>query len=256
MAVTISSNFSDLSSAQAKNDAGPAVGFVSSVRNTVSKAALSAGVPASMAASLAALIMISAGSASANDEAAVLSATAVADKAPIESVLDDVRPVTNGSVPEVALAQKSPNPWLIGGAMALILAALVKLVGANRVMNIAAEAGPAIRKTAETIANAPKAAAKAVGSAMTSPLRFLALVGGLAMLGFTGISIFDLEWTAGIATGIGMTAVTWVGAHKLSRKLSPQRLWAKAKSTQAKSTQARSSGRAAPRSASSSSASD
>lgn len=130
------------------------------------------------------------------------------------------------SVPAVEAAPpgKASNPWLIGGAMALIFGALIKLVGPNRVMNMAAQAGPAVHKTAEAIAKAPKAAAKAVGSALTTPFRFLLLVGGLAMIGFTGISIFDLQWGAGIATGIGMTAVTWIGSSRFSKTLKRQRV--------------------------------
>ncbi|MEL6111901.1 MAG: hypothetical protein AAFR20_03765 [Pseudomonadota bacterium] len=119
------------------------------------------------------------------------------------------------SVPAVdAEAPRKTSPWLIGAGMALILGALVKLIGANRVMNLAAEAGPALQKTAETLAEAPKAAARAMGAAMTTPLRYLMLIGGLAMIGFTGISFFDLEWGAGILTGIGMTAVTWAGTAR------------------------------------------
>jgi len=127
------------------------------------------------------------------------------------------------SVPAVEAAPaKQTNPWLIGGAMALIFGALVKLVGPNRVMNIAAEAGPALQKTAESIAKAPKAAAKAVGSALASSMKLMVLIGGLAMIGFTGISVFDLQWSAGIATGIGMTALTWVGSSRFSKTLKRQ----------------------------------
>ena len=74
-----------------------------------------------------------------------------------------------------------------------------------------------MRKTAEAIGQAPAAAAKAVGSAIMSPVRFLIMMGGLALIGFTGISVFDLQWTAGIATGVGLTAVTWVGSNKVMK---------------------------------------
>ncbi len=125
-----------------------------------------------------------------------------------------------------AVSQKGPNGWLIGGAVALILGALYKLVGANRMMNIVANAGPAVRRsvefTREKIAEAPKMAAKAAASALSSPARMLILIGGLAMIGFTGVSVFDLHWSAGIMTGIGMTAMTWVGTSRFMKKLRPQ----------------------------------
>jgi len=124
----------------------------------------------------------------------------------------------------VGTEKKSSNKWLIGGAMALILAALTKLIGANRVLNMAAQAGPTLRKAGEAIASAPAAAANAIGSAVTQPFKFLILVGGLALVGFTGISIFDLHWSAGLATGAGLTALTWVGSSKLMKKLRPIKL--------------------------------
>lgn len=133
-------------------------------------------------------------------------------------------PAVSGVSAEAAETSQKKNPWLIGAGMALILGALVKLIGANRVMNLAAEAGPALQKTAETLAEAPKAAARAVGAAMTTPLRYVMLIGGLAMIGFTGISFFDLEWGAGILTGIGMTAVTWAGSARLGKVFRRQRV--------------------------------
>ncbi len=122
------------------------------------------------------------------------------------------------------LTEKTPNKWLVGGAMGLIIAALIKIVGANRVMNIVADAGPTLARAAEAIVSAPKMAAKALGSAVTSPIKFLMIVGGLAMIGFTGISIFDLHWGAGIATGIGMTAVTWLGTSKIANRMRRQKM--------------------------------
>jgi len=119
------------------------------------------------------------------------------------------------------VAPKTPKKLLIGGAMALIFAAIGKLVGANRLMNLFANAGPVVKKAAETIANAPAAAAKKVGSVMMSPVKFLMLVGGIAMIGFTGISVLDLHWSAGIVTGIGMSMMVWVGAQKVMKNLKP-----------------------------------
>jgi len=56
---------------------------------------------------------------------------------------------------------------------------------------------------------------------MMSPVKFLMLVGGIAMIGFTGISVLDLHWSAGIVTGIGMSMMVWVGAQKVMKNLKP-----------------------------------
>ncbi len=162
-----------------------------------------------MAASLAALLAMTAGfggvaanAAAPGDEPAIVYEMSAEELASLSALADETQ-------------ASKPSKWLIGGAMGLILAALVKLIGANRVANMAAAAGPALRKSADVLAAAPRAAAKAVGSAVASPLRFVFLVGGLAMIGFTGVGIYNLEWAGGLAVGAGLTALTWLGSSKL-----------------------------------------
>jgi len=162
-----------------------------------------------MAASLAALLAMTAGfggvaanAAAPGDEQAIIYEMSADELASLSALADETQ-------------ASKPSKWLIGGAMGLILAALVKLIGSNRVANMAAAAGPALRKSADALAAAPRAAAKAVGSAVASPLRFVFLVGGLAMIGFTGVGIYDLEWAGGLAVGAGLTALTWLGSSKL-----------------------------------------
>ena len=143
------------------------------------------------------------------------------------AIVEAAGPIST-SVPHVEMAasapQKSPNKWLIGGAMALILAALAKLVGTNRVMNIVAEAGPALTKAAETLSKAPGAAARAVGEAVMSPMRSLMIIGSLALIGFTGISFLDLQWATGLATGLGLGVASWMSTAKLKRQFAKVRV--------------------------------
>lgn len=168
------------------------------------------------------------GSAQAADFAALENGTATVD----DHYLSIAEPARKPSVPEVGFIQeKTPNKWLIGAALGLILAALAKLVGANRVLNMFSQAGPTIKMAAEKIAAAPKAAAQMIGSSLMSPLHFLIIVGGIAMIGFTGINLLDLNWGAGMIAGIGMSALSWVGAKGVMRNLKSKMVFAKAKTS-------------------------
>ena len=159
--------------------------------------------------------------------AALADEASLPDSVPVIEVATPAAP----SVPSVDYVAEpaeqtpaGPNGWLVGGAMALIFAALVKLIGANRVMNMASEAGPKLKQAAETIASAPQEAARALGAAAARPVRFLLIMVSVAMVGFTGIAVFDLEWTAGILTGMGMTALTWLGSSRFIKMLKPIKL--------------------------------
>lgn len=99
------------------------------------------------------------------------------------------------------------------------LAGLFHLIGARRLKAFAAAAGPAAAKTAAAVAKAPIAAARAVGRAAASPFRFILLMGGLGVFALTGISVFDLEWTAGLALGAVMTALVVFGINGAKRAL-------------------------------------
>ena len=47
-------------------------------------------------------------------------------------------------------------------------------------------------------------------------------MGGLGVFALTGISIFDLEWTAGLALGAVMTALAVFGINGAKRALAPK----------------------------------
>lgn len=141
-------------------------------------------------------------------------ATYPADELRLEPELESAKPA---SIPRWAL-------WV--GATAA-LAALVKLIGANGALNMVARAGPVVAKAVEVVVKAPLKAAKAMGEAFMSPVKFMLLLGGLALFAFTGVGLFDLQWAGGLATGMGLTALAWYGAVKTRRAFSFKSAWGK-----------------------------
>lgn len=99
------------------------------------------------------------------------------------------------------------------------LAGLFHLVGGRRVKAFLDAAAPVAAKTAAAVAKAPAAAARAVGRAAASPFRFILLMGGLGVFALTGISVFDIEWTAGLALGAIMTALAFFAVNGTRKAL-------------------------------------
>ncbi len=141
---------------------------------------------------------------------------AAAAPAPVEIVAPLDHAGDEAKAPAAAqIAQKAGLAALAAAA----LAGLFHLIGARRLKAFAAAAGPVAAKTAAAVAKAPAAAARAVGRAAASPFRFLLLMGGLGVFALTGISVFDLEWTAGLALGAAMTALAFFGIGGARRAL-------------------------------------
>lgn len=110
--------------------------------------------------------------------------------------------------------QKSPaaNKWALLAVAAGALAGLVKLIGGQKIVESVKEAAP---KAAKAAKNAAGKAARAAGSAIRSPLLFLAVLAGLAVFALTGVGLYDIEWIGGMAAGIALAGVSEFGLSKL-----------------------------------------
>ena len=163
---------------------------------------------------------------------AVVMPAAAADyapTAPIEVAIDEMS-VSASPVLDVDISDKAPlgaKKWALVMAAAGALAGLVKLIGARRVADAIASGTV---KTAKVAAKAATSTAKAVGRTVSSPLRFLAILFGLALFALTGIGIFDIEWIGGLLSGAAMTAVGMFGVAKTRKIFQPIRVKSKKQS--------------------------
>ncbi|MEO1136248.1 MAG: hypothetical protein AAFW68_06505, partial [Pseudomonadota bacterium] len=105
--------------------------------------------------------------------------------------------------------------WALLAAAAGALAGLVKLIGARRVADAISEGAV---KTARAAGGAANVAARAVGRTVSSPLRFLAVLFGLALFALTGAGLYDVEWILGLVSGAALAGVSLFGVLK-TRKL-------------------------------------
>ena len=101
--------------------------------------------------------------------------------------------------------------WALLAAAAGALAGLVKLIGARKIVRVA---GKAAGKAARISGKAAAGAGRVVGRAVASPLRFAALMTGLAVFSLTGLWLFDLEWMGGLIAGAAMAGVGAYGVMK------------------------------------------
>lgn len=108
--------------------------------------------------------------------------------------------------------------WALIVAAAGALAALVKLIGAKRVAEAVSEgAVRAARATASTASGA----ARVVGRTISSPLRFLAVLFGLALFALTGVGLYDIEWIGGLVSGAALAGAGLYGFMKIRRIFEP-----------------------------------
>jgi hypothetical protein len=126
---------------------------------------------------------------------------------------------------EASQAQKTgPKKWALLAAAAASLAGLVKLIGARRVGAFVTESAV---KTARAAATGASVAVKSVGRAVSSPLRFLAMLFGLALFALTGAGLYDVEWIAGLLSGAALAGAGLYGLWKTKRAFNPIRVKAK-----------------------------
>ena len=143
------------------------------------KAALGAGVAAT------ALLLGAGAHADTSDDVAKAPTYVVAE------VQADVAPTPSD---ETVASPAAPRLIFIGGLLAA-LGALLRLIGPKKVVET-------VSAGVKVAASAAKGAAEATVKAVRSPFRAVAIFGGVVVFALTGIAIFDLEWIAGIATGL------------------------------------------------------
>ena len=173
------------------------------------------------AAMMAAVSVIAASAAlspaGASDFDPVVSPATIAVEAPVAHAVDhadEQKPI-------------GAKKWTLLAVAAAALAGIVKLVGARRVAEIVTEG--AVR-TARVAATGASVSAKAVGRAVSSPLRFLAVLFGLGLFALTGIGLFDVEWIAGLISGAALSGAGLYGLWKTRRALKPVKVKAKPES--------------------------
>ncbi len=103
--------------------------------------------------------------------------------------------------------------WL--AAAAGVLAGLIKLIGAKKIARVA-------RQTASKAAEVTGGAVKAVARTVASPLRFGALIAGLALFALTGVGLYDIEWIGGLIAGAAIAGVSAYGLMKARMSLKRQ----------------------------------
>lgn len=108
--------------------------------------------------------------------------------------------------------------WTLIAIAAGALAGIVRLVGAKKLLRAAGKGAAA---TARVSAKAASAAVKVVGRAAASPLRFAALMTGLALFALTGVGLYDIEWIGGLIAGAAMTGLAAYGFMKMRKALAP-----------------------------------
>ena len=135
--------------------------------------------------------------------------------------------------PDHGDADKAPAPAQVKrlglwAAAAGVLGALVHLIGLKNIARAARAAGPAVARAAVATAKAPVAAVRYIAKSASAPVRFGLAMASLALVAFTGIGLFDVEWVGGMVIGGVLTAMAWYGAARVRGALSPVRIRADA----------------------------
>lgn len=149
--------------------------------------------------------MLAAASFAALGAAAPALASAPVEPAPIEHAI-----AAEHADAETRASDGAVKRWLAGGAIAAALAGLIRLFGWTRI-------SAALRKAGKVAIAAPAAAARYVGEAVKSPLRFTLIVGGLSLFALTGVGFYDVEWAAGLLTGAALTLAGVVGTRRIGQ---------------------------------------
>jgi len=102
------------------------------------------------------------------------------------------------------------NRWIAGGALASALAGLIHLIGWPRI-------AAALRRAGSTAAATTAAAARYAASVVRSPFRFVAVMGGLSLFALVGVGFYDVEWIAGLATGVAIAVVAAIGVRRIGQ---------------------------------------
>ncbi len=130
--------------------------------------------------------------------------------APVEPIAIGQAPAADHTDQERGGADKAVGRWLAGGAVAAALAGLVRLFGWSRL-------SAALKKAGAAVLAAPGAAARYVGDAVKSPLRFAVIVGALSLFALAGFGFYDVDWAAGLVTGGALAIAGVIGARRLGK---------------------------------------
>ena len=118
-------------------------------------------------------------------------------------------------------------------ALAGLFSGLVGLVGPNRALQMLLDFGRFLfRAAAYILSNPLKAAGRAAAiagraakSAFKGPGRFLLIFSAIALFAFTGIAVFDQQWSIGIIVGLSLGYLAAAGIGKMRKTAS--NLWQK-----------------------------
>ncbi|MEE9330049.1 MAG: hypothetical protein V3V30_07905 [Parvularculaceae bacterium] len=121
-----------------------------------------------------------------------------------------------------------------GAALGGLVGSLFGLFGGNWLINFLAGLGASLWQVTKKLAKAPvkavKYAAAATGSMVRKHGKWLAIVGGLALVAFTGVVFFDAQWKAGLVIGAGLAGASFYGLKRgrkfgagLMAKVSPKK---------------------------------
>ena len=127
-----------------------------------------------------------------------------------------------------------------GLALSGLLSGMIGLFGPNRLLNLLVAFGKRLGRMTAKVAEKPVQAAVTVAKATTKatarlfrkPGQLLLIFAGLTIFTFTGISLMDVEWQAGLIAGAGIAGATMYGVKKtgeafgdLANKISFPKVW-------------------------------
>lgn len=115
--------------------------------------------------------------------------------------------------------QTPARRWALMAVAAGALAGLVKLIGAKKIARAVSNGAAA---TARVGVKAAAVTVKIAGRAFASPLRFAALMAGLALFTLTGAGLYDIEWVGGLLAGSAITGLAAYGIMKARHILRPR----------------------------------
>lgn len=167
--------------------------------------------------------------------------SAVAAGAPVPVTIDGVYTVLSEPSPEVATeAATAVDPYVMpapmrqaaaGFALSGLLAGVIGLFGPNRLFNLLLRYGKRLARISARAAKHPvraagkaaqatvRATAKVTSRVLRKPGQFLLVVAGLTLFTFTGISVLDVQWQAGLLAGAGLAGAAFYGLRKTGQAM-------------------------------------
>lgn len=153
---------------------------------------------------------------------ALSSSALAAPSPPLAAPTEFVAPATH-AVEETQAKSSALEKVGLAAATAAALAALVHLIGVDRLFGWLRAAAPRAKRAAAAVVRAPVEVARAVGRAAASPLRFVIIAAGLGLFALTGLNLFDVEWAGGLVAGAALVALFWAASFQGGRLLAAVR---------------------------------